>query len=55
MTLAFTDAERYKRPVDRKGTVPGTRYFSADDFTFDPAKGKLICPKALGSSNRSFE
>ncbi len=53
---AFVDAGRYKRPVDRKGTLKGKKYFSADDFTFDPTKGKLICPagKELYVKNRNF-
>lgn len=53
---AFADAGRHKRPIDRKGTKKGKKYFSADDFTFDPAKGKLICPagKELFVKNRNF-
>lgn len=53
---AFADAKRHKRSIDRKKTVPGKKYFSADDFVFDPAKGKLICPagKELFVKNRNF-
>lgn len=53
---AFADAARHKRPIDRKGTKKGKKYFSADDFTYDPAKGKLICPagKELFVKNRNF-
>ena len=53
---AFADAGRHKRPVDRKGTVKGKKFFSAEDFTLDPIKGKLICPagKELYVKNRNF-
>ena len=41
----FKNAERYKKkPIDRKGTVKGKKYFQPSDFKFGSAKDKLICP-----------
>jgi transposase len=54
---AFADAQRHKKPVDRKKTKPGPRYFRSSDFTYDNVKGKLICPagKELYIKNRNFK
>ena len=53
----FATADRHKRPVDRKKTKPGPRYFLSRDFTYDKTKGKLICPagKELYIKNRNFK
>ena len=41
----FADAERYKRPIDRKKTPHRkARYFQPNDFVLDKKTGKLICP-----------
>ncbi len=50
------EQQRYKRPIDRKGTVPGKKYFSVSDFHYDEAKGKMICPagKEMYIRNRNF-
>ncbi len=53
---AFKTADRYKRPIDRKKTTRKSRYFQVVDFTYDAAKGKLICPagKEMYVRNRNF-
>ena len=54
----FKNAERYKKkPIDRKGTVKGKKYFQPSDFIYDPEKDKLICPagKELYIKNRNFK
>ena len=52
----FATADRHKRPVDRRKTKPGSRYFRSSDFTYDGVKDKLICPagKELYIKNRNF-
>lgn len=41
----FKTAQRYKqRPIDRKHTIKGKKYFQPSDFMYDPEKNKLICP-----------
>lgn len=54
----FKNAERYKKkPIDRKGTVKGKKYFQPSDFIYDPEKDKLICTagKELYIKNRNFK
>lgn len=55
---SFETAGRHRRPVDRKKTPCRrlARYFQVADFSYDEAKGKLICPagKELYLKNRNF-
>jgi len=55
---SFETAGRHRRPVDRKQTPCRrlARYFQVADFSYDEAKGKLICPagKELYLKNRNF-
>jgi len=53
---AFATAARHKRPTDRKKTRRVPKHFQVSDFTYDAAKGKLICPagKELHLKNRNF-
>ncbi len=54
----FKNAQQYKkRSIDRKGTVKAKKYFQPSDFTYNPNKGKLICPagKELYVENRNFK
>jgi transposase len=54
----FADAQRYRRPVDkRKQKGAPKKYFSPKDFHLDERTGKLICPagQALYVKNRNFE
>ncbi|MBI5622188.1 MAG: IS1182 family transposase [Elusimicrobia bacterium] len=55
---AFTTAERHRSYKALSGrTGHGKRYFGADDFTFNPANGKLVCPagKELYLKDRNFK
>lgn len=54
----FKNAQEYKkRSIDRKRTVRAKKYFQPSDFTYNPNKGKLICPagKELYVENRNFK
>ncbi len=53
----FTTAERHKKSVHRsKKLRRGKRYFLPEDFPYDTATGKLVCPagKLLYVKNRNF-
>jgi transposase len=41
----FADMQEHKKKTtDRKRTSRARKYFSADDFVFDEATGRLVCP-----------
>jgi transposase len=42
--IRFSDAERHRRPVDKRKTDKRKKYFSVEDFNYDDEKAKLICP-----------
>lgn len=52
----FATAARHKKPTDRRKTQRHPKHFQVSDFTYDVAKGKLICPagKELYVKNRNF-
>ncbi len=55
--VRFADAKRHRRPTDKHKLKYKTKSrFSNDDFHFDDALGKLICPagNALYIKNRNF-
>jgi transposase len=54
----FADAQRFRRPVDKRKEKGGPKkYFTPDDFRLDEKTGKLICPagQTLYVCNRNFE
>lgn len=54
----FKNVQHYKnKPVDRKGTLKGKKYFQPSDFKYNPEKEKLICPTGneLYVKNRNFK
>jgi hypothetical protein len=52
----FADAQKHKKPIDRKGTTKGKHYFTPGDFSLSKKTGKLICPAGneLYVRNRVF-
>lgn len=42
--IRFADAERHRRPVDKRKTDKKRKYFSVKDFTYDDETDKLTCP-----------
>jgi transposase len=42
--IRFADAERHRRPVDKRKTDKRRKYFSVEDFNYDDEKNKLVCP-----------
>jgi transposase len=42
--IRFADAERHRRPVDKRKTDKRKKYFSVEDFNYDDEKNKLVCP-----------
>lgn len=43
--IRFADADRHRRPVDKKKTDKKKKYFSVEDFNYDDEQGKIICPE----------
>jgi transposase len=53
----FAEAQRFRRPVDKRKEKGGPKkYFTPDDFRLDEKTGKLICPagETLYVKNRNF-
>jgi transposase len=42
--IRFADAERHRRPVDKRKTDKRKKYFSVEDFNYDDETNKLVCP-----------
>ena len=42
--IRFADAERHRRPVDKRKTDKRKKYFSVEDFNYDDDTNKLVCP-----------
>jgi transposase len=56
--IRFADADRHRRPVDKRKEKYKSkkRFFSVEDFKLDDRTGKLICPAGHGLyvKNRNF-
>jgi len=53
--IRFADADRFRRPVDKRKEKYKSkkRWFSVEDFKYDDEAGKLICPAGHGLYVRS--
>ena len=55
--VRFADAERHRRPVDKRKTDKRKKYFTVEDFTYDDETDKLTCPAghSLYVRSRNYE
>ncbi len=42
--IRFADAERHRRPVDKRKTDKRKKYFTVEDFNYNDETDKLVCP-----------